>query len=183
MHTLNIFKIRFKQVSKIVADHCNTNCTFGNKSGHQGIDSLTEQLKAQLTVFCGHSGVGKSTILQRLTGQQIEIGEVNPKTGKGRQTTVTTRMYWLGDGIRLVDTPGIRVFGLSHLTWLDVHEYFTTIAAVAVTCPFRNCLHDTEPDCRVKHAVRDGTISASTLDSYIKLRQEADDRPWEPDRE
>ena len=144
-----------------------------------GLSDLLLELEHGITVFCGHSGVGKSTLLSAIMDVELETAEVNPKTGKGRQTTVTSRMYETIAGSLVVDTPGIRVFGLAHLTWLDVHEYFSKIAALAQGCAFRNCLHLHEEGCAVKNAVANGRLSQRRLDSYIKLRGEADEKYWE----
>jgi ribosome biogenesis GTPase len=146
----------------------------------QGLAELSAGLAGQFTAFCGHSGVGKSTILSQLTGESIRTGEVKPKSLKGRQTTTVARAYNLPGGGRVVDTPGIREFGLIHLTWLDVHEYFSRIAEYASHCSFRDCTHSVEPDCAVQAAVRRGELSSERLASYTKLRDEAERfKHWE----
>jgi ribosome biogenesis GTPase len=145
----------------------------GAKYG-DGINELRPLLADKLTVFCGHSGVGKSTLLAALTGQQIRTGEVRERDQKGRQTTVTAVAYNLPEGGLVVDTPGVREFGLAHLTWLDVHEYFSDIAALTLQCGFSDCSHQSEPGCAVLQAVRDSKLAAGRLESYRKLRAEAD---------
>ncbi|MBN2083407.1 ribosome small subunit-dependent GTPase A [bacterium] len=146
----------------------------------RGLTELGAVLKGKFTVFCGHSGVGKSTILSRLTGVEIRTAEVKAKSLKGRQTTTSARLYALPEGGAVVDTPGIREFGLAHLTWLDVHEYFTRIATLATACAFRDCTHTVEPDCAVRQAVAAGRLSAERVKSYIKLRKETEDfKHWE----
>lgn len=152
---------------------------FTSATQREGLDALAASLGGKLTVFCGQSGVGKSTLLACLTGEEIEVGEVNLQTQKGRQTTTTAKMYFYGKDAQLVDTPGVRVFGLAHLTWLDVHEYFADIAKLTQGCAYRNCLHKPEPDCAVRSAVREGKLSVRRLDSYIKLRDESDSKYWE----
>jgi len=145
-----------------------------------GLSGLSAVLAGQFTAFCGHSGVGKSTILSKLTGKDIRTAEVKPKSLKGRQTTTVARAYNLPDGGRVVDTPGIREFGLIHLTWLDVHDYFARIAEYANHCSFRDCTHSVEPDCAVQAAVKRGELSAERLASYSKLRAEAERfKHWE----
>ena len=138
----------------------------------QGLEPLLTALRDKFTVFCGHSGVGKSTILCKLTGAEIAIGEVHAPTGKGRQTTSTTHFYRLPMGGAVIDTPGVREFGLAHLTWLDVHDYFNDIAELTQRCAFRNCTHTVEPDCAVQAAIAAGSLSAKRLESYVKLRAE-----------
>lgn len=152
---------------------------FTSATQREGLDALAASLGGKLTVFCGQSGVGKSTLLACLTGEEIKVGEVNLQTQKGRQTTTTAKMYFYGKDAQLVDTPGVRVFGLAHLTWLDVHEYFADIAKLTQGCAYRNCLHKPEPDCAVRRAVQEGKLSVRRLDSYIKLRDESDSKYWE----
>jgi ribosome biogenesis GTPase len=145
----------------------------GAKHG-AGVEELRPLLADKLTVFCGHSGVGKSTLLAVLTGQEIKTGEVRESDQKGRQTTVTAIAYDLPSGGLVVDTPGVREFGLAHLTWLDVHEYFSDIAELTLHCGFSDCSHQSEPNCAVRQAVEDGKLATGRLDSYRKLRAEAD---------
>jgi ribosome biogenesis GTPase len=140
----------------------------------EGIDALRPVLADKLTAFCGHSGVGKSTLLHQLTGREdIEVGDVNKLTHKGRQTTTTSRIYDLPSGGKVVDTPGIKEFGLHQLEWTEVQEYFDDIGKLAQQCGYRDCMHAGEPGCRVREAVAAGELSALRLESYRRLRQEA----------
>lgn len=153
---------------------------FTQATSGQGLPELTAALTGLSTAFCGQSGVGKSTILSRITGVEIVVGEVREKTRQGRQTTTAARMYPLPGGGNVIDTPGIREFGLAHLTWLDVHEYFTDVAGYANDCGFRDCTHTTEPDCAVLRAVQDQRLSQLRLTSYIRLCREAESfKHWE----
>jgi ribosome biogenesis GTPase len=138
-----------------------------------GVEELPAALAGKLTVFCGHSGVGKSTLLSRLTGLTLKEGVVRERDQKGRQTTVTAELYPLLGGGDAVDTPGVREFGLAHLTWLDVHEYFSDIASLTLQCGFGDCTHTVEPGCAVRAAVERGRLAAGRVDSYRKLRAEA----------
>jgi len=140
----------------------------------QGLPQLAERLAGKLTAFCGHSGVGKSTILSALTGVKLKTLEVRPDTLKGRQATETSRIYHLPGGGLVVDTPGVREFGLIHLTWLDVHEYFADIATLAQECAYRDCTHTVEPECAVQRAVKAGQLAAARLLSFQKLRKESE---------
>lgn len=144
-----------------------------------GLEALADALRDKLTVFSGHSGVGKSSLLTWLTGQEIATAEVRPRDQKGRQTTVSARMYPL-KGIPgwVVDTPGVREFGLVHFDWLDVHDYFSDIATLATGCAFRDCHHHGEPDCAVRDAVEQGRLARGRLDSYQKLRAESEEPHW-----
>jgi len=153
---------------------------FTQATSGDGLPELGEHIAGSFTAFCGHSGVGKSTILSALAGVTIRTAEVKPKSLKGRQTTTSARLYKLPEGGCVVDTPGIREFGLIHMTWLDVHDYFAGIADYSQRCAFRDCTHTVEPDCAVRAAVADGKLSGERLRSYIKLREEAERfRRWE----
>lgn len=155
---------------------------FTEATSGRGLDELSGVLHGNLTVFAGHSGVGKSTILSALTGAEIKTAEVRERDRKGRQTTVTARMYHLPGGTgSVVDTPGVREFGLAHLDWTDVHEYFSTIAELTQQCAFRDCMHESEPDCAVRAAIELGGLSPERLRSYKLLRKEADQsgKYWE----
>lgn len=146
----------------------------------EGIEELREQLKDKLTAFCGHSGVGKSSLLRLLCDREdINIGDVNEMTTKGRQTTTTSRAYSLPGGGDVVDTPGIREFGIHEMDWTEIHEYFADISALSRGCGFQDCLHKTEPGCAVKAALAGGKLAPERLESYIKLQEEADVRHWE----
>lgn len=147
----------------------------------QGLEQLKHELEGKFTVFCGHSGVGKSTILRQLTGVDIAIAGVQQGSMKGRQTTTTARMYHLPSGGDVVDTPGVREFILAHLTWIDVHDYFKDIAELTTRCNYRDCGHIVEPGCAVRQAIADGRLSPARLDSYSKLQQEAkgQTRTWD----
>lgn len=147
---------------------------FTSATEGEGLAQLAALLQDKFTAFCGHSGVGKSTILRELTGHEIEVGEVKEASLKGRHTTTTSRVYPLPGGGMVVDTPGIRTFGLAHLDWLDVHEYFSDIAELTSACSFRDCSHTVEPGCKVREAVEAGELSSRRLESYQKLRKESE---------
>jgi ribosome biogenesis GTPase / thiamine phosphate phosphatase len=148
-----------------------------------GLEELREALAGQLSVFCGHSGVGKSTILSALTGLELKTGEVLVRSGRGRQTTVTSRLYSLPGGPAaggVVDTPGVREFGLMHLTWLDLQDYFADIAELSGRCAYRDCSHQVEPDCAVRQAIAAGTLAEQRLQSYTHMRDDCEAwKHWE----
>ena len=119
-------------------------------TGH-GIDELTGLLAGNLAVLAGHSGVGKSSLLNALTGgAQARTGVVNDETGKGRHTTTSSRLYTLTNGGRIIDTAGIREFGLGPVSRAELLAAFPEF--VAQGCRFRDCLHRNEPDCAVREA-------------------------------
>jgi len=143
-----------------------------------GMVELAAALTGKFTAFCGLSGVGKSTILSAVTGVDIATQPVK-KAGTGRQTTVDSRLYFLPQGGAVVDTPGIRVFGLTQLSRRHIRPYFSDLFELARRCRFSNCTHTHEPDCALHQAIRNGELAASRLDSFHKLISEPALKYWE----
>jgi ribosome biogenesis GTPase len=154
-----------------------------NALSGEGLEGLVAEIAGSFTAFCGHSGVGKSTILAKLTGLPLKIGAVTGKSGKGRQTTTTARTYKLPAGGEVVDTPGVREFAVASLERLDVFDYFKDIAAMTLNCQFRDCRHDTEPGCAVRAAIEAGELSSARLRSFQSMLDEAARKEWASDRE
>jgi ribosome biogenesis GTPase len=125
-------------------------------------------------VLLGPSGVGKSTLTNRLLGEdRFEVSQVRAGDAKGRHTTTHRELVVLPSGACLIDTPGIRELGL----WLGVgaiDSAFPEIEAAAEDCRFRDCRHEAEPGCAVAAAVELGEIDARRLDSYHRLQREAE---------
>ena len=139
---------------------------------HKGYDSLAPYIMAGKTIaFIGSSGVGKSTIINELGAEKQKTGPVKAKDGKGMHTTTTRRLLKLKNGALLVDTPGMKEFAAWDASD-GFSENFADIENIALKCKFTNCKHITEPECAVKEAVRQGIISASRLENYIKLKEE-----------
>jgi len=151
---------------------------FTSATRGDGMAELAAALHSKVTAFCGLSGVGKSTILSTVTGVDIATQPVK-KAGTGRQTTVDSRLYLLPDGGAVVDTPGIRVFGLTKLSRKHIRPYFRDVFELAQRCRFSNCTHTHEPDCGLHEAVRDGELAASRLESFHKLTNEPELKYWE----
>lgn len=141
----------------------------------QQLDILAPYLEAGKTIaLLGSSGVGKSTILNGLLGEERQkVGEVSHADGKGRHTTTHRELFLLDSGAILMDNPGMRELHL----WGeqdDLVESFSDIEELACRCKFSNCRHQTEPKCAVLAAVEAGTLSAERLASYQKLSEELD---------
>ncbi len=131
----------------------------------EGIGELRDLLAGSLAVLAGHSGVGKSSLLNALENQDhARIGHVNEDTGKGRHTTTSPRLYQLRNGARIIDTPGIREFGLGRITLSELHAAFPEFDHQR--CRFSDCSHREEPDCAVRD--RGGARYAS----YLRLAAE-----------
>src|SRR5580704_12439014 len=117
----------------------------------QGIDELRDRLAGCLAVLTGHSGVGKSSLLNSLTDEnQARVGSLNEETGKGRHTTTASRLYHLKNGARIIDTPGIREFGLGPVTLDELKVAFPEFSGER--CRFNDCTHKEEPDCAIRAA-------------------------------
>jgi ribosome biogenesis GTPase len=136
----------------------------------QGLDELRALLHSQTTVLAGLSGVGKSSLLAALEpGLQLKVGQVSQSSGEGRHTTSQATLIRLDSAGAIVDTPGIREFGLAGLPRRELEQFFPEIAALAQGCRFKNCAHMTEPDCAVRQAVVTGHVAASRYYSYQKI--------------
>ena len=144
-----------------------TSCETG-----EGLDDLRNALRGKLCVFAGHSGVGKSSLLNSLQPElDLATREVSEATQRGKHTTSAARLYELDDGLRIIDTPGIRQLGLWGVSPEEVAFYFPEIAEQAAACKFRDCTHTHEPDCAVRQAVDDGQIPRLRFESFLRIRE------------
>lgn len=124
------------------------------------------------SVFVGQSGVGKSSIIQTLLPDEtLRVGPLSESTGKGTHTTTTAKLFHLPCGGDLIDSPGIREFGLWHMTPKEIEYGFREIRDLIGTCKFRNCSHQNDPGCALNHAAETGAISAERLHSFHRILQ------------
>jgi ribosome biogenesis GTPase len=141
------------------------------KSG-AGLDKLRAEVEGKMAALVGHSGVGKSSILNALDESlQISTNAVH-RRGTGRHTTTSSTLYDFGAGTYLIDTPGIREFGLWDLDRDSLRDYFPDLAGPAELCRFTDCTHVHEPDCEVKEAVERGELSRARYETYVRLWQD-----------
>ena len=139
-----------------------------------GIGELSEHLASGVSALIGPSGAGKSTLLNAVEpGLDLRTGEVSRVLGRGRHTTVSSRMIPLSSGGLVADTPGFGEVGLWGVGEREVERCFPDIERHADGCRFRGCRHQDEPGCAVKEAVAEGRLAASRLDSFRVLREEA----------
>ncbi|NGX62169.1 MAG: putative ribosome biogenesis GTPase RsgA [Chlamydiae bacterium] len=138
----------------------------------EGIEKLKKQMQGKASVFSGQSGVGKSSLINTMTGLTIPVGEVVEKTRKGVHTTTQAHLVPLEFGGWCIDTPGIRSFGIWELTKEDLFAYFPEIASFSQECKFPNCTHTHEPHCAVKQALEEEKLSQMRFNSYCKLLNE-----------
>lgn len=142
---------------------------------NEGLDELKQYINRGKTYcFLGSSGVGKSTIINRLLGEDIiKTRDVSSYSGRGRHTTTNRQMYFLENGGILIDNPGIREVGLTDVSE-GVNNFFDEISAVARQCKYSDCTHTHEPGCEVLNAVKSGKIDEEKLSNYINLKKETE---------
>ena len=136
----------------------------------QGIEALTEQLTGRISVVTGHSGVGKSSLLNAVQPELgIKVGDVNAVTRKGTHTTTAATWFPLEAGGAVIDTAGVREFGLYGIPPRDVGWLFRDLAKLAPECRFPDCSHRHEPDCMVLAAVEEDVLPAFRYESYLRI--------------
>ncbi len=136
----------------------------------EGQDALRAALAGRTTALAGLSGVGKSTLLSLLQpGLGLRVGEVSAHWHQGRHTTTQVRLVPLDIGGYVVDTPGVREFGLAGLCRKDLERYYPEIVAMAGACRFADCTHTDEPDCAVLAGMRRGKMARTRYESYRKI--------------
>ena len=150
----------------------------------EGVEALRALLEGKLTAFTGNSGVGKSSILNRLApGLQLETGEVSERLGRGRHTTRHVELYRLGENTYVADTPGFSSFDTDQMELIlkeNLQYAFPDFGAFLGKCRFDDCSHRKEPDCAVRAAVEAGDIEASRYESYLRLYEKSSQiKAWE----
>ena len=137
-----------------------------------GIDDVKTQLKDKVTLIFGHSGVGKSTFLNAIQPDlELKTGVISDVHSKGKHTTTFAEMFELEEGGYVIDTPGVKEFGLVNMEPSEISHFFPDIFEISEDCKFGNCMHVNEPGCTVKQAVEAGTISESRYTSYLSILQ------------
>ncbi len=145
---------------------CSTLCA----RTEEGLDALKTDLKDKITLLSGHSGVGKSTIINKLVpGVNLRTGDISEYHNKGMHTTTFSEMIPLPEGGYLIDTPGIKGFGTIEMADAEISHYFRELFEYSEECRFNNCTHRHEPGCAVIQAVNDGLISESRYKSYLSI--------------
>ena len=150
----------------------------------EGVAELRALLTGKLTAFTGNSGVGKSSILNRLAPElKLETGEVSEKLGRGRHTTRHVELFALGDNTYVADTPGFSSFDTDQMELIlkeNLQYAFPDFGRFLGKCRFDDCSHRKEPDCAVRSAVEAGEIEASRYESYLRLYEKSSQiKAWE----
>lgn len=140
------------------------------------LNKVEELMKDKVTVFSGHSGVGKSSLINMLDNNiDIKTAEISAQHKQGKHTTTFAEMHELHFGGFIIDTPGIRGLGLVDIEKEELSHYYPEMRAIMNDCKFNNCVHISEPNCAVKDAVEKGEISAHRYKTYHNIYNEVDD--------
>lgn len=142
----------------------------------EGINTIKEELKGQITLFSGHSGVGKSTLINAiLPEQEVKTAEISTYHNKGMHTTTFSEMFAVEGGGYIIDTPGIKGFGTFDMEEEEIGHYFPEIFKFSADCKYNNCTHRHEPGCAVRQAVEQHYISESRYTSYLNMLEDKEE--------
>ncbi|MAU17275.1 MAG: ribosome small subunit-dependent GTPase A [Muricauda sp.] len=145
----------------------------------KNIDGVKELMLGKTSMFAGHSGVGKSTLVNALEpGMQLKTAEISEQHMQGQHTTTFAEMYDLSFDARIIDTPGIKGFGIVDMDKHEIGNYFPEFFALKSECKFNNCLHLDEPKCAIKEALENGKIAESRYRSYVQMVTGDEDNPY-----
>ncbi|MET2983902.1 ribosome small subunit-dependent GTPase A [Aureibaculum conchae] len=145
-------------------------CLDVSATEHINIDKLKIFMKDKTSMFSGHSGVGKSTLINAVYPElDLKTAEISEQHKQGQHTTTFAEMFVLPFGGHIIDTPGIKGFGVVDFDENEIGDYFPEFFALKAHCKFNNCLHVNEPDCAVKKALETGEIAQSRYVSYLQL--------------
>ena len=171
---LNIFQER-----KEIYERIGYRVLLTSVSSGEGIAELKKELENRSTLFSGHSGVGKSSLINAILGDSnIRTSEVSSWSGKGMHTTTFAEMYDLPFGGKIIDTPGMREFAIADIERSELSHYFPEMRIVLNDCQYNNCMHINEPSCAVKNAVMNGQISEERYISYCSILDSIKENDW-----
>jgi ribosome biogenesis GTPase len=138
----------------------------------EGMEAFEQALADRISIFAGQSGVGKSSLLNALlppSDKQILVNQVSDVSGLGQHTTTAARLYHFQHGGDVIDSPGVREFGLWHLDPEQITQAYVEFRDYLGGCKFRDCRHDTDPGCAIRAAVEKGDIAKERFDNYHRI--------------
>ncbi len=167
--------MRYQRMMTDLYETVGYKCVAVSAETGEGMDELMEMLRDRITLLSGHSGVGKSTIINRLLpGVNLRTAEISDAHNTGMHTTTFSEMLPLPGGGYIIDTPGIKGFGTFDMEPEELTSYFKEIFRFSKDCRFSNCTHTHEPGCAVLKAVEDHYIAASRYQSYLSMLEDKD---------
>jgi ribosome biogenesis GTPase / thiamine phosphate phosphatase len=151
---------------------------FSISAKRNDVDEIKRTLHAKTTLVAGHSGVGKSTLLNRISPDiKQAVGEVSDFSAKGIHTTTFAEMFMIDEGTFVIDTPGVKELGLVDMNSQEISDYFPEMRELRMNCKFGSkCIHINEPQCAIQEAVRSGEIALSRFESYLSIVANEDNR-------
>ncbi len=156
-------------------------CLRVSSTENKGVEELKGLMKDKITMFSGHSGVGKSTLVNALEPSlHLKTKTISEQSKQGQHTTTFAEMYDLSFGAKIIDTPGIKGFGIVDMEKEEISGYFPEFFKLKDQCKFNNCLHKEEPHCAIKKALEEDKISWTRYNSYLKIL-EGDDENYRTD--
>ncbi len=169
----------FQDMMMMLYDTVGYRCIAISAANGDGVDELLPLLHDRITLLSGNSGVGKSTLINRiLPGVNLRTAEISDSHNTGMHTTTFSEMLQLPNGGYLIDTPGIKGFGTFNMEPEEISSYFKEIFRFSKDCRFNNCTHTHEPGCAVLKAVEDHYIAASRYQSYLSMLNDKDENKY-----
>ena len=160
------------EISKIESIYKSTDyeCIRISAKYGQGVDEISNYMEDKVCLLSGHSGVGKSTLINQINPElELKTKEISISHSQGKHTTTYAEMYDLKENIRIIDSPGIKGFGLVDISKYELGDYFPEFFKRKGKCKFHNCMHIEEPGCEIKKALENQVISESRYSSYVDL--------------
>ena len=148
-------------------------CPIGYKTStfsEIGIKELKKKISGKTIMLGGHSGVGKTSLINSIdTSLNLKVGNISDQHFQGKHTTTYAELHDLNNGSKLIDTPGIKGFGLVDFNREEIKDFFPEFVKLKSKCKFNNCMHLNEPKCYIKQKIQTDEISKSRYDSYIQI--------------
>lgn len=171
--------MRYQRMMTDLYETVGYKCVAVSAETGEGMDVLMEMLRDRITLLSGHSGVGKSTMINRLLpGVNLRTAEISDAHNTGMHTTTFSEMLPLPGGGYIIDTPGIKGFGTFNMEPEELTSYFKEIFRFSKDCRFSNCTHTHEPGCAVLKAVEEHYIAASRYQSYLSMLEDKDENKY-----